>query len=154
MSSSSRLFLVAVASSAVLGFALGRVVVQPVPATPPPADPPPGAALGSKDIEMLADLGQIIVPIWREGRIIGYVAAAISLRLAPGSAPSELMPILHDRMLETLIDAGAEGRLDPGAADPAALSAALLAAARDAIGPERVRSLDLSKLVRQENRST
>ncbi|ACI97670.1 hypothetical protein [Rhodospirillum centenum] len=153
MASSPRLFLAAVASSAVLGFALGRVVVQPVPATPP-ADPPPGAALGSKDIEMLADLGQIIVPIWREGRIAGYVAAAISLRLAPGSAPSELMPILHDRMLATLIDAGAEGRLDPGTADPAALSAALLEAARDAIGPDRVRSLDLSKLVRQENRAT
>lgn len=151
MSPPSRLLLAAVASSAVLGFALGGVTYSVREA--PPVPPSPGKALGATDIEVLADLGQIIVPIWQEGRIAGYAVAAISVHLAPGSAPSDLIPILHDRMLTTLVAAGAGGRLSPGSADPAALSQALLAAARDALGRDTVRSLELSKLFRQENRA-
>ncbi|MFV3126449.1 hypothetical protein [Niveispirillum sp. KHB5.9] len=93
----------------------------------------------------------MIVPVWGQGRITGFVAVEMAVELAPGSDGDLLLPGVRDRLLGDLYDIGAQGGMQPGIIDPAALQARLLLAAGEATGGN-ARNLVLTKLILQENR--
>lgn len=93
----------------------------------------------------------MIVPVWGQGHITGFVAVEISLELTPGSNGAPLLPLVRDRLLGDLYDIGAQGGMQPGIIDPPALQARLLHAAGEVTGGN-IRKLTLTKLILQENR--
>lgn len=93
----------------------------------------------------------MIVPVWGQGRITGFVAVEMAVELTPGSDGDLLLPGVRDRLLGDLYDIGAEGGMQPGTIDPAALQARLLSAAGEATDGQ-ARNLVVTKLILQENR--
>lgn len=117
-------------------------------ASPHLADHGPVVPLGSA---LPVTIAPMIVPVWGQGRITGFVAVEMVLELAPGSHGDQFLPLVRDRLLGDLYDVGAQGGMQPGIIDPPALQARLLRAAGEVTGGT-VRSLTLTKLILQENR--
>ncbi len=120
------------------GFGTGMALSGPA-APARPAGPP-----------VMGIVGPLFAPVWTHGTVGSFVAAEVQVTLAPGHRLSEQAPLLEDRMLAELVRVGAEGGLEPGRVQADALSARLLAVAREGGAP--VTAASVVKLVRQENR--
>jgi len=146
----TRMIALAALGAGALGLAAG--IALPALPGPAPGTAAPPLPAGHSDTGNLvvADLGQVIVPVWQDGRVEGFVAAGVTVRLRPGASPHALAPLLRHTVLAGLYGAGRAGRLDPAGADVPALERDLLAAIH-AITPDAT-GLSLDKLVRQENR--
>lgn len=98
-----------------------------------------------------AGVAPLIVPVWQQGRITGFVAVELAVELEPGSDPGLLLPAIRDRLLGDLYEIGAQGGMQPGRVDPALLEARLLHAIA-AISDGQARGITVNKLILQENR--
>ncbi|WP_445376546.1 hypothetical protein [Niveispirillum fermenti] len=111
--------------------------------------PSPDTATAAGPVK--AAVAPLIVPIWQQGRITGFVAMELAVDLEPGSDPGLLLPAIRDRLLGDLYEIGAQGGMQPGRVDPAHLQALLLHAIAAASGGQ-ARGITVNKLILQENR--
>lgn len=129
------------------GYGLGRIQTA-TPAAESTADN------AKKPEPQFVDVGQLVVPVFVEGKTSAFVMIQVTLEAVNDKAATQLrsrLPVARSVVLQSLFGLAANGAFDARTADPAGVAKSLRQSLNQELSTELVKTVLIDRLLRQDN---